>query len=163
MIKFHVPYEVVGKGNALKPIIRPGGSFGLAQPKHVTANALTLHGEFLKFRPEKPFDVPVWVSYCIVYPWRTVDRKKREKGKFGEMEPKETRYDLGQLTKQLDDVLQRCGFVRDDALIAEYRHVGKYWGDDHRVGVEVAIDAIGNFQTSPGPDQITAPSSRGEG
>jgi Holliday junction resolvase RusA-like endonuclease len=137
MICFFVPYEVKPKGNS-KQIYRTkdGRSFIGETDKH-RQNERNLITLFAQHAPEQPLEGPVAVTYYFKYPWRTNHSKKiRAKGQIH----KATAPDLGQLTKRCDDVLQACGFVRNDSQIASYGNTEKVYCD--RTGVFVQIRTL---------------------
>jgi Holliday junction resolvase RusA-like endonuclease len=138
-IEFFVPYEVKPKGNSKTIVRSKSGRVFLIEPKKNKVNADTLRLMFCQHSPAKPFDGPVRVCYQIQYAWRKGDSAKLRALK---MVPKVTRPDLGQLEKQIDDVMQAAGFVVDDAQIVSRGDSnglvhGKFLAD--RPGIHVRI------------------------
>jgi Holliday junction resolvase RusA-like endonuclease len=146
VLEFFVPGAIKGKGNS-KSIVRAGdGRTYLIEPKKNRDNAMTLTALFAQHAPPKPIEGPVRVTYQIQYAWRKSDSAKvRAKGVI----PKATRFDLGQLEKQIDDCCQAAGLILDDAQITErgamwrsarlLRH-GKFFCD--QPGVWIRIEEI---------------------
>ena len=140
MIEFFVPYEVKPKGNS-KKIVRMGRFTKLVEPPKSKANAAALTMLCAAHSPAKPLDGPVAASYRFQYAWRVQDTKRRAKGKLPTTVPKDTSPDLGNLVKQLDDVMEAGGFVANDAQIWMHS-VSKVWAD--RPGVWVKLEAMGD-------------------
>jgi Holliday junction resolvase RusA-like endonuclease len=133
VIKFFVPLAVVPKNK--RRAFGPG--IIVDDPRSVD-NAKTLAALFWEHRPAKPLEGPVTVSYRFQARWRKPDLKKRAKGKLPDTMPRDTGPDLGNLTKQADDVLKKCGFVVDDRQIWNYGGTCKVWAD--QAGVWVSIE-----------------------
>lgn len=136
MIEFFVPYGVSPKGNS-KKIVRIGRFTKLVEPPKSRANAAALTMLCAAHSPAKPLEGPVAASYRFQYAWRVQDAKRRARGKLPESIPKFTSPDLGNLVKQLDDVLEACGFVANDAQIWSHS-VCKVWSD--RPGVLIRLE-----------------------
>ena len=135
MIEFFIPYEVKPKGNS-KKIVHFGKFTRLVEPPKSIANAAALTTLCAAHSPAKPLEGPVAAAYRFQYAWRTQDAKRRARGKLPESIPKHTSPDLGNLVKQLDDVLESCGFIANDAQI--WCHiVRKVWTD--KPGVLVVL------------------------
>ena len=113
-IEFWVPGEVKGKGNSKSIVRSKSGRVFLIEPTKNRDNATTLAAMFAQHAPPKPLEGPVRVTYQIQYAWRKGDSAKRRA--LG-MVPKDTRPDLGQLEKQIDDACQAAGLIVDDAQI----------------------------------------------
>lgn len=138
-IEFFCAYEVKGKGNSKQIVRSKAGRPFLIEPKKNRDNAKALQALFSMYSPDRPFDGPVRVTYRFQYPWRTNHPNKvKAMGRI----PKDTSPDLGQLTKQCDDVLQACGFVTNDSQIASYGETEKIY--THKPGVHVRIEPLNN-------------------
>lgn len=127
-IEFFIPFPVRPK-NSRRAFMVKGKPRVVENPDTVD-NAQSLASLCMPYRPEKPIEGPITVSYTFQYKWRKGDKRRGDVRKV-------SRPDLGNLTKQMDDVLCECGFFNDDAQISEYREVRKMWWDED--GVEVII------------------------
>ena len=132
MLEFFVPFSVKPKNNRFAP--RAGL---IIDDKRTTENAKTLTFLFWEHRPPKPLEGPVTVSYRFQSRWRKADLKKRSKGLLPDTMPRDTGADLGNLTKQADDVLKKCGFLVDDSQIWNYGGTCKVWADESGVHVRI--------------------------
>lgn len=84
------------------------------QPADVRHNADSLAALVAPYRPAVPLDCPIEVDVCYCFPWASSVRKwQHECGWW----PRDTKPDLDNCTKQLMDVLQRCGFFTNDSRI----------------------------------------------
>ena len=137
IIEFIIPYIVGPKGNS-KRAWKSGAHFTVTHDPKVAENAGTLASLCVPYIPAKPITGPVSATYEFTYPWRKPDQKRRDRGKLPARMPKATRPDTGQLIKQLDDVLQKCGFFADDAQI--YHHDASKWYSDQS-GVRVRLES----------------------
>lgn len=136
MIEFFVSYEVRPKGNSKRAFVIGGFARVVGDPKSMK-NAKSLEVLCAEHRPSKPLEGPLRVTYRFQFPWRKGDsRKRREPG----AQPHDVRPDLGNLCKQLDDVLEAAGFFGDDAQIATYGNTEKVWTDCP--GVHVRIEPL---------------------
>jgi Holliday junction resolvase RusA-like endonuclease len=133
-IEFFVPWTVKPKGNSKTIVHGKNGRTYLIEPKKNRENADALKLLFAQHAPPQPLEGPVRVEYRVTYGWLGKHGKRLRA--LGRRIPKTTRPDLGQLEKQLDDVLEAAGFVADDAQIVE-RESCKCHGT--RPGVEVWI------------------------
>jgi Holliday junction resolvase RusA-like endonuclease len=134
VINFWVPISVKPKGNSKR-------SFNghVVSDKKQVANANTLESLCLPHRPSRPLEGPLTVSYRFQDRWRAPDQKRREKGKLPDWMPRSTGKDLGNCTKQMDDVLEKCGFFLNDSQIWNYGGTCKVWADEP--GVHVRIES----------------------
>lgn len=137
---FEIPHLVKPKGNSQRPI-RANGRVILLPSADAVKNAESLASICSQFRPEFPFEGPLRVTYVYRTPWRKPDAKRRAKGKLPESIPRCTGSDLGNLDKQLDDVLEKCGFFKNDSQISSrgLGH-GKRWADQGGVSVTIERD-----------------------
>ncbi len=128
VIEFFIPIEVKPKQSFRAS--RRGGYSDTA----VKANAKSLAWDVKPHVPPKPLDCPVVVSYVFWFQWGPRHSKKfRSTGS----RPKMTAPDLGNLEKQMDDVLELAGMVENDSRICMREHSSKLWGDKSGVWVEV--------------------------
>ena len=150
IVEFFVPGEIRGKGNSKSIVRSKRGRVFLVEPAKNKANAQNLVAMFSQHAPAKPLDGPVRATYQIQYAWRKGDSAKRRA--LG-MVAKDTRPDLGQLEKQIDDACQAAGLIVDDSQIVrrgdavgggipfrEHLKHGKFHCD--RPGVWVRIEPV---------------------
>lgn len=107
-IEFFIPLQC-----APKQSFRAANGHGY-QPKAVTNNAAALAEFCAKHRPAEPIDAPVSVNYVFQRAYLKKDAKARANGLTV---PDDTRPDLDNLEKQLQDVFERVGIITNDARI----------------------------------------------
>lgn len=124
---FFIPIEVMPKQSFR--VSRRGGY----SDREVKANAQVLASYVLGHRPEKPLDCPVVVGYVFLFEFRPSHglafRSSRR--------PKMTKPDLGNLEKQMDDVLELARMVKNDSRIFRRGQSSKHW--DKKSGVWVTV------------------------
>lgn len=135
IIEFEIPLAVKPK-NSRKAFIHAGRAMLRDDPKE-KANANNLIALCMPYRPPQPIEGPVMVTYAFRAAWRKSDAKKRAKGKLPDCVPRPVAPDLGNLCKNMDDVLQQCGFVRNDSQIVCYGMTRKIWADTAGVNVRI--------------------------
>lgn len=136
MIEFFIPFKVLPKGNS-KKIVKVGKFTKLVEPKERQANADALILLCTQRRPNVPMAGPVKATYRFQFAWRKQDAKQRARGKLPDFVPRGTGSDLGNLTKQMDDVLEKSGFVTNDSQIWSYGETCKVWADSPGVLVKL--------------------------
>lgn len=109
MIEFFIPVECRPKQS-----FRAGAGGVAYTPKPIKVNAQTMAVFAAKHRPREPINEPVSVEYVFQSPYLIRDKKARA---AGATVPDETAPDLGNLEKQLEDVLENVGIVSNDARI----------------------------------------------
>lgn len=145
-IEFFVPFPVKPK-NKVAHVIR-GGKIAAFPDQKVFKNAQSLASLCMPYRPEKPIEGPVMVRY-LFKSRKPVSRKKSD-------HRKDTRADLGNLIKQMDDVLCECGFFKDDSQIWSYGNSCKVWSlTDNDLGVYVVVDSEEDYLLRHDGYQIT--------
>lgn len=128
---FFIPIEVMPK-QSFRASRRGGYS-----DRKVKANATALAWEVKPHVLVTPLDCPVVVSYVFCYVWaKTHSQTFRSQP----TRPKMTEPDLGQLEKQMDDVLELAGMVKNDSRICGRAYSGKVW--THQSGVEVTVETL---------------------
>lgn len=128
---FFIPVEVMPK-QSFRKTARGGYS-----DREVTANAKRLAWAVKEHAPPKPLDCPVVVSYMFAFGWRP---KHSKKFRSQPTRPKMTTPDLGNLEKQMDDVLELAGMVKNDSRIYRRISSGKYWAP--LSGVQVKVETL---------------------
>jgi Holliday junction resolvase RusA-like endonuclease len=128
---FFIPIEVMPKQSFR--VSRRGGY----SDREVKANAKSLAFHATMHRPAKPLDCPVVVSYMFCFEWGPRHSKKF---RSQPTRPKMTIPDLGNLEKQMDDVLELAGMVTNDSRIYRRNYSGKVWCS--RTGVEVTVETL---------------------
>lgn len=136
VIEFFIPFKVLPKGNS-KKIVKCGRFTKLVEPARNAANADTLKLLCVQHRPLTPILGPVTVVYRFQFVWRKADAQRRAKGKLPDWMPCDTGKDLGNLTKQMDDVLESAGFFANDSQIWCYGETEKVWADNPGVHVRI--------------------------
>jgi Holliday junction resolvase RusA-like endonuclease len=142
-IEFFIPWRVAPKQSVRTQVVERPGRKPFAQhyqTKKIKHNAAILAEQIAPFRPPTPFEGAVRAWYRVVYPYRKNEPKKNR----GADIPKATGPDCGQLSKQLDDVLQGCGFVANDAQIADSR-TRKFWG--MAPGITITVAPLADSET----------------
>lgn len=127
IVEFTIAWVVEPKQGGMTRIISSGGKHFARryQPVKVKRNAETLALLMAPHRPAVPLDGPIRAHYEFKYGWLSSHGKKvRALGKLW----KDTRPDTGNLAKNLEDVLERTGFVTNDARICAVR-IEKYFCD----------------------------------
>lgn len=139
MIDFFIPCQVTPKQGDRSSIAatKSGRRFVRHyQPKNVVKNAEAISALAAYHRPAKPLEGPVRLSLQFYFPWRKSDSKRyREPG----YRPMDTKPDLDNLAKQMCDVLQRCGFFRNDSQICD---ISIRKGRSDVVGVRVTVESV---------------------
>jgi Holliday junction resolvase RusA-like endonuclease len=130
-IEFFIPIEVLPKQSFRKA--RHGGY----TDKAIKANAEALAVHARKHAPRPALDRPVVVSYTFYFAWAKTHSKKF---RAQPAQPKITIPDLGNLEKQMDDVLQLARIVKNDSRIYRREDSAKLWAD--RSGVAVIVKAV---------------------
>ena len=141
LAQFEIPHLVKPKGNSRQPFMNPKtGKMMLPTPPKAAKNAENLASLCALLRPKEPFEGPLRVTYVYKSPWRKSDLQKRRRGKTVS-NLRFTGSDLGNLDKQLDDVLQNCGFFKNDSQISSRgAGHGKRWADQGGVSVTIERD-----------------------
>jgi len=85
-------------------------------------------------RPQAPLTGPLELSLCFIYPHLKSTPKKR----LGDLVPKTTKPDCGNVAKHLEDHLTKLRFIEDDARIARLI-VEKFHGPESHVGIRVIV------------------------
>jgi Holliday junction resolvase RusA-like endonuclease len=137
-IEFFIPWKVAPKQSVRTRIVERPGRKPFAQhyqTKEIKRNAAVLVEQLAPFRPPTPIEGPVRVWYKVAYPYKKGEPKKNR----GKEIPKDTGPDCGQLSKQLDDVLQGCGFFPNDGQIADSRTV-KVWS--MTPGITITVETM---------------------
>lgn len=129
-VSFSIPY-VCGP----KQSDRNKGRQHYPDPK-VKADAQSLASLVAPHRPDKPLQGPLGLSLTVRYPWRKTEKKKWVRlGKRW----KSSRPDYDNLSKQIGDVLERTGFMANDAQIA-CGHIEKFWTEQG--GMDISLDEL---------------------
>jgi Holliday junction resolvase RusA-like endonuclease len=87
------------------------------------------------YRPVRPLEGPVRATFCFQFPFLASHSKRFR----ASMQPKDTKPDLENLCKNLNDVLEASGFFHNDAQVAELT-ISKCWTDSP--GVHVRLETI---------------------
>jgi len=122
----------------LLPVPKQSTRFGNGrayQKDRIKENARALGLLMRQWRPSKPLCGPVRLILTLRYPWRHSEpqkRRKRSRWKF-------TAPDSDNLQKQVKDVLQAVGFVRNDGQIC-WTECRKLWTDQE--GTDVVLEEI---------------------
>lgn len=141
-IEFTIPCFVHPKQGGRVQVVSRGGKTWAHhhQPDKVIENARAITTLCAQHRPETPMRGPIRLTLSFQYPWRKSEpQKNRHCQGVRAGKPKDTNPDLGNLEKQIEDVLERAGFFVNDAQIAE-RHSQKGWCDQG--GVSVVIETM---------------------
>lgn len=102
----------------------------------VKLNAAVLAALFAPHVPAVPFRGPLRLVAVFCYAWLASATKRQiTKGRI----PKETKPDLDNLAKQIGDVMERSGFCKNDAQIADLT-VRKFW--THAPSVEIVLEEM---------------------
>lgn len=127
VIDFTLP--ILGKP---KQSFKKGRTHGYT-PEETDAHAKALAWYMGAHRPSVPLVGPVGLVAVFRWPWRKAEPKKnRDKGWMW----KDTEPDPDNLLKQLADVLEGVGFVRNDSQIA-WPTVRKLWTPQGGVDVRI--------------------------
>lgn len=130
-LSFAIPY-IVNPKQSMRIGMRGSRPCSFQDPK-VIRNADALAALMLPHRPESPLVGPIKESVRFVYPWL---KKHPNKVRAGFLE-KDTRPDIEQLLKQLNDVMERMGFFDNDAQVAVVE-ASKVFGPTPLVQIELA-------------------------
>lgn len=105
------------------------------QSKAVQQNADALVKQVLCEIGHKKLSGPVRVEFTFEYPWRSSEPMKNRH----EPKPKDTKPDWDNLSKQVCDILEKVGTVKNDSQISE-AVVKKVWSG--RYGLTVKMEEI---------------------
>jgi len=122
-IEFTIPMCVVPKQADRSRIVHPDARNEFIrhyQPRKVKENARDLATFCLRHVPSESWTGPVWLSVSFRYLWLKTHTKKERAGSF----LKTTPPDVGNMLKQLEDVLEACRFVVNDAQF-QYKCIDK--------------------------------------
>jgi len=134
-IVFALPCIVLPKGNVRNPRVVNGKIKGFYESKKSKANDNELITLAWPYRPEKPIEGPIRVSYVFSYPYRKGDKDRDDSAYCYKL----SKPDLGQLEKRMDDILKKARFINDDAQIVERGHSGRYWRKTGGIGVSIVV------------------------
>jgi crossover junction endodeoxyribonuclease RusA len=137
-IEFFIAYQIQPKqGDRSRIIGSKGKSFVQHyQPAKVRNNARDLALLMAPHRPATPLEGPLRMELTFQWSWpKSMSKRKRARG----LVYRETKPDCENLLKQLNDVMERSGFFRNDAQIADL-HVRKVWTDSP--GVQVTLSRL---------------------
>ena len=140
-IDFHIPYVIQPKQSVRSRVAYSNAGKAYVatyQTKEIKENARQLASFVAPYRPATPLTGPLAALYVVRYPYRNSEPKKNRTGAI----PKGTNPDFEQLAKQLSDVLESCGFFKNDAQIYDARVI-KLW--DPRPDVHVVIEEFTAF------------------
>ena len=85
-----------------------------------------LMADLAKYRPQKPYSVGVMLVVKWLFP----------KGRHKNGEYRITKPDTDNLQKLLKDCMTKCGYWKDDALVAS-EHVEKFWAEVPGIYVKI--------------------------
>lgn len=142
-ITFSIPYTMCAKQADRSRIAHMGGKQFIRhyQSKEVTENAQALASFVAPHRPPAPLGGPIRLDVLVIFPWlKGHSAKVRSNGGI----PKETKPDVDNILKQLDDVLERSGFFGNDAQVSDVR-VRKRFGAMPTVQVRIEEDHGDHF------------------
>lgn len=93
----------------------------------------TLYSLFVEHVPPAPLDGPLSLSIKYAYPFRKTEKKAfiKRGWRWNDKRP-----DADNLAKQVQDVMGRLNFFRDDGEIARLT-VEKIWSDSPGIGVRI--------------------------
>jgi len=139
-IEFFIPIQVLPKQTNRNRIAtnREGKRYAARYtPAEVRANAEALALYAKQHVPNRPLRGPVRAVFEFWFPFRV--RASKVAKKRGWLS-KDTAPDNDNLSKQLCDVLEACGFFEVcDAQISR-QEMSKFWG--HEVGVDVRLEEL---------------------
>jgi len=136
MIAFSIPFTVQPK-QADRSRFVPRGANGRGfvqhyQSKEVVTNHRNLAALVAEHRPAEPFDEPMSLTLVFVAPYlKGHNPKARERLVFI---PRDSKPDLDNCEKQILDVLERSGFVSNDARIVRKNSI-KVFGPQSQIVV----------------------------
>ena len=138
LAQFEIDYMAKPKNS--RKAVPVKGKWRIVDDQKTVDNAHNLAFCCINYAPKKPFEGPLRVTYQFREPWRKLDLAKIRRGKLISNR-RIGRSDLGNLDKQMDDVLERCGFYRNDNQITS-RGVGhgKRWADQGGVSITIERD-----------------------
>ena len=142
-IEFRVRYTVQPKQGDRSHIVRTkdGRTFiGHNKATKVTTNEAVLAALFAPYVPEVPLVGAIRMTLVILSPWRSATSKRdRAQGRI----PKDTRPDCDNSAKQVCDVLERSGFLKDDGQLSSVI-VRKRWGESPELWIRLEPDTCDN-------------------
>jgi Holliday junction resolvase RusA-like endonuclease len=113
------------------------GKVRFFKKKKVKESETTFHALFYPHRPPTPFTGPVCLSIGLVFPWRKSEAKRIIRG-FSRY-PVQTRPDLSNLIKTIEDVMTTLRFWNDDGQISTLK-ILKCYGDNPGITLNVTED-----------------------
>lgn len=100
----------------------------LYEPSGVKAARAKLEANLARYRPEKPYDCGV----RLIVKWMFWSKTEKP-GTY-----RITKPDTDNLQKLLKDCMTRCGFWKDDALVAS-EIVEKFWNDIPGIWIRIEV------------------------
>lgn len=125
-----------------------GGRVRFFKKKRVVESENSFHALLHPHRPEYPFDGPVCLCIGFVFPWRKSEAKRVIKNYS--LYPIQTRPDLSNLIKTIEDVMTTLRFWNDDGQISTL-NISKQYGDRPGIRLNItqdyALDKEGHTST----------------
>lgn len=136
VIHFYCPIAVQPKQSMRMRVVN-GRPMSYPSPK-VSQNAKALAAAFKPYAPSKPWTGPVELDVRFWMPFpKATSKRKRETIIWHDKKP-----DRGNLLKQIEDVLEACGFVENDSQFC-VGSVAKCWGEEPAITVVMRQVAAG--------------------
>jgi Holliday junction resolvase RusA-like endonuclease len=132
-LSFSIPFGVQPKQG--DRAVRAGNYIHHHPDPKVTENANYLAALMSPYRPAPPLDGPIRATYWFYFvPPASVSKKRLTACPY-----KETGADIDNLAKQLSDVLERGGFIRNDSRIC-WLEMRKVYSDSP--GVKIWLEEM---------------------
>lgn len=116
-IEFEIPFTAIAKQADRSRIVKTGSGRQFVahyQPKEIVEHADNLAALLAPHRPTAPLRGPLELTLTFKFPWLgTAPSRVIAAGWY----PKDTKPDWDNLSKQICDVLQKCGFFINDSQI----------------------------------------------
>lgn len=113
------------------------GKVRFFKKKKVAQSEQSFHALLYPHRPSAPFDGPVCLCIGFVFPWRKSESKRIVKNYS--LYPVQTRPDLSNLVKTIEDVMTTLRFWNDDGQISSLS-ITKQYGDEPGIRLNVTQD-----------------------
>lgn len=119
------------------------GQVRFFKKKRVIESEQSFHALLFPHRPSVPFEGPVCLCIGLVFPWRKSEAKRIMRAYS--LYPIQTRPDLSNLIKTIEDVMTTLRFWNDDGQISSL-NISKQYGDEPGIRLNVTQDLATNKQ-----------------
>lgn len=133
-MNFFIPCNPPKATSQQKGAFKTPGGIRFFKKKHVKQAEDTMLTLLLPYRPTSPITGPVRLDVKWVFPYRKSEKKSQVKAQ--DFIPCDTRPDLSNIIKMLEDALVTLCFIEDDGKVFSL-NISKHWGP--APGIHISI------------------------